>query len=79
MPCFRLLGWHVFLLHHMCAQSKCFLHVACSVEHICLGADVVEVVDELGFWDAWHDRRTVFEFAVVSKHAMHDEVYLTLK
>ena len=58
----------------MCAESECLLHVSGSLEHISLCGDVINEVDEGCFGDARHDRRTKFEFAMVSEYAMNDEI-----
>lgn len=52
--------------------------MACAVEDVSLGRDVVHVVDELCFWYAWYDWTAIFEFAVVGKDGVDDEVYLAL-
>ena len=58
----------------MCAECECFLHVSCCLEHISLCGDVIDEIDEGSLGDAWCDRRTVFEFAMVSEYAVNDEI-----
>ena len=58
----------------MCAECECLLHVSCCLEHISLCGDVIDEIDEGSLGDAWCDRRTVFEFAMVSEYAVNDEI-----
>jgi len=68
----------VLSFHNICAKRKGFFHVACGVEHICLGRNVVYEIDELCLGGAGENGTAIFELSVVGKDAVDDEIDFVL-